>query len=245
MFGQRPPGQLKFSLPDLHSLAAPEFHEVPVDHVRLVKLDVALIGHLHRLCRLELLFGLVSDMEVVRLVLRPAVLILLYLVVEDLVDFALDCLLGVLDLVVFDGLRLLADSLERLVELLLDLFDGRFLELPLHAARLERRKILCLGLEKRDGFVLLELGLERLRRLHRLVELRARLGDLGLALGLLDLIGFLKLLNLRRNSVFVYDKGLLKGLMQLFKPAHAVVVYDGLLRKNLLDIKIKILIDLL
>lgn len=33
--------------------------------------------------------------------------------------------------------------------------------------------------------------------------------------------------------------------MQLFKPTHAVVVDDGLLRKNLLDIKIKILIDLL
>ena len=182
MFGQRPPGQLKFSLPDLHGLAAPEFHEVPVDYVRLVEFDVAVACHIHRLCRLELLFGLVRDMEVVWLVLRPAVLVLLDLVIEDLVDFALDCLLGVIVLIVLDCLRLLADGLERLVELLLDLVDCRLLELPLHAARLEQRKILCLGLEKCDGFVLLELGLERLRRLHRLVKLRARLGDLGLAL---------------------------------------------------------------
>lgn len=243
--GQRPPGRLKFSLLDLHSLTAPELHKVPVDYVRLVKLDVAFVVHLHRLSRLELLFGLVCDVKVMRLVFRLTIFVFLDIIIKDLVDFALDSLLDVICLVVLDGLRLLADSLERLIELLLDFVDGRLLKLPLHATGLERRKILGLGLEKRNGLVLLKLGLKFLSCLHRLVKLRARLCDFGLALGLLDLIRFLKLLDLRRNRVFVDDKGFLKGLMQLLKLAHTVVIDDCLLRKNLLDIKIKILVDLL
>ena len=184
-------------------------------------------------------------MKIMRLIFWLTIFVFLNLVIEDLVDFTFDSLLDVLCLIILDSLRLLADSLERLVKLLLDFVDCRFLKLPLHATGLERRKILGLGLEKRNSFVLLEPRLKFLSRLHRLVKLRTRLRNFGLALRLLDLIGFLKLLNLRRNRIFVNNKSFLKGLMQLFKLAHAIIINDGLLRKNFLNIKIKILINFL
>ena len=184
-------------------------------------------------------------MEIMGLIFRLTIFVFLDLVIEDLVDFTFDSLLDVLCLIILDSLRLLADSLERLVKLLLDFVDCRFLKLPLHATGFERRKILGLGLEKRNGFILLEPRLKFLSRLHRLVKLRTRLRNFGLTLRLLDLIGFLKLLNLRRNRIFVNNKSFLKGLMQLFKLAHAIIINDGLLRKNFLNIKIKILINFL
>lgn len=137
VFGQRPPGRLKFFLPNLYRLTAPEFHEVPVNYIRLIKLDIALVGHLHRLSRLELLFRLIRDMEIMRLIFRLTIFVFLDPVIEDLVDFDFDGLLDVLCLIVLDSLRLLTDSLKRLVELLLDFIDSRFLKLPLHATSLK------------------------------------------------------------------------------------------------------------
>ena len=76
-------------------------------------------------------------MEIMGLIFRLTIFVFLDLVIEDLVDFTFDSLLDVLGLVVLDGLRLLADSLERLVKLLLDFVDCRFFKLSLHTTSLE------------------------------------------------------------------------------------------------------------
>lgn len=184
-------------------------------------------------------------MEIMRLIFRLTIFVFLDLAVEDLVNFTFNGLLDILCLIILDSLRLLADSLERLVKLLLDFVDCRFLKLPLHTTGFERRKILGLGLEKRNSFILLKFRLKFLSCLHRLIKLRTCFRNFSLTLRLFDLIRFLKLLNLRRNRIFVNNKSLLKGLMQLFKLAHTIIVNDSLLRKNFLNIKIKILINLL
>ena len=76
-------------------------------------------------------------MEIMRLIFRLTIFVFLDLVIEDLVDFTFNSLLDVLCLIILDSLRLLADSLERLVKLLLDFVNCRFFKLSLHTASLE------------------------------------------------------------------------------------------------------------